>query len=158
LSIVSKLIHGLVEYGRYLILIVDLIIVAIMTGLIVITILILIRDLAHVWTYEKATIFELQIIVNDVFMLIVFAEIVRSVIVGRRKPEMYLVGVAEVGFVITVREIIASVVIGTKNDLLLSTIAALLMTLVLMIIYKWIIPHRELRVTSRKTEESKIQK
>ncbi len=139
----QRIIHYLVEYGRLIVIIVDIIIVAIMTVLILLTTLILLRDLLRVWSIEQATLFELQIIVNDVFMLIVFAEIIRSVIVGRRRPEMYLVGVAEVGFVITVREIIASIVIGNKQDLILSSSASLLMALVLLLIYKWIMPHRE---------------
>ncbi len=138
----QRVIHYLVEYGRLIVIIVDIIIVAIMTVLILLTTLILLRDLLRVWSIEQATLFELQIIVNDVFMLIVFAEIIRSVIVGRRRPEMYLVGVAEVGFVITVREIIASIVIGTKEDLILSSTASLIMALVLLLIYKWILPHK----------------
>ncbi len=139
----QRVIHYLVEYGRLIVIIVDIIIVAIMTALIILTTLILVRDLLNVWSIEQATLFELQIIVNDVFILIVFAEIIRSVIVGRRRPEMYLVGVAEVGFVITVREIIASIVIGTKQDLILSSTASLIMALVLLLIYKWILPHKE---------------
>ena len=59
-------------------------------------------------------------------MLIIFAEIMRSVIVGRRRPEMYLVGIVEMGFVIAIREIIVSVVLGTKNDLILSSLASLI--------------------------------
>ena len=126
-----------------MILIVDIIIVAVMTLLIIFTTIIIVRDLSHIWTYEEATIAELQITINDVFMLIIFAEIIRSVIVGRRRPEMYLVGIAEVGFVIAIREIIVSVVLGTKNDLILSSLASLIMAIVLMIIYKWILPHRD---------------
>ncbi|MCD6300529.1 MAG: hypothetical protein J7L82_00480 [Staphylothermus sp.] len=139
----NRFIHYLVEYGKLLILIVDIIIVAVMTLLIIFTTIIIVRDLSHIWTYEEATIAELQITINDVFMLIIFAEIIRSVIVGRRRPEMYLVGIAEVGFVIAIREIIVSVVLGTKNDLILSSLASLIMAIVLMIIYKWILPHRD---------------
>ena len=150
----SRIVHYLVEYGRLLILIVDIIIVAVMTILVVFTTLIVVRDLSHVWSYEQATIAELQITINDIFMLIVFAEIVRSVIVGRRRPEMYLVGIAEVGFVIAIREIIASVILGTKNDLILSSLASLIMAVVLMIIYKWILPHREPSHIIRKHEKT----
>jgi uncharacterized membrane protein (DUF373 family) len=116
-----------------------------MTILIASTLVILTRDLfAIYYSFEKATMVELQIIVNDVFMHIVFAEIIKSVIIGRRKPEMYLAGVAEVGFVISVREIIVSVVNGQIYNLLISTIASLIMTVVLLLIYKWIMPHREI--------------
>jgi len=138
----SKFIHYLVEYGRTLILLVDLIIVAVMTILIVFTSIIIVRDLSSIWSIEQATAAELQITINDVFLLIVFAEIIRSVIVGRRKPEMYLVGIAEVGFVIAIREVIAAVVLGTKTDLLLAAVASLILAIVLLIIYRYILPHR----------------
>lgn len=138
----SRIVHYLVEYGRILILIVDHIIIAVMSILILFTSIIIIRDLSNVWSIEQATAAELQITINDVFLLIVFAEIIRSVIVGRRRPEMYLVGIAEVGFVIAIREVIAAVVLGTKTDLILAAIASLILAVVLLITYRYILPHR----------------
>jgi len=113
-----------------------------MTILIIFTSIIIVRDLSSIWSIEQATAAELQITINDIFLLIVFAEIIRSVIVGRRRPEMYLVGIAEVGFVIAIREVIAAVVLGTKTDLLLAAIASLILAAVLLIIYRYILPHR----------------
>lgn len=138
----SRIVHYLVEYGRILILIVDYIIIAVMSILISFTSIIIVRDLSNVWSIEEATAAELQITINDVFLLIVFAEIIRSVIVGRRRPEMYLVGIAEVGFVIAIREVIAAVVLGTKTDLLLAAVASLILAVVLLITYRYILPHR----------------
>lgn len=138
----SRIVHYLVEYGRILILIVDHIIIAVMSILILFTSIIIVRDLSNVWSIEQATAAELQITINDVFLLIVFAEIIRSVIVGRRRPEMYLVGIAEVGFVIAIREVIAAVVLGTKTDLILAAIASLILAVVLLITYRYILPHR----------------
>ncbi len=137
-----KLIHYIVEYGRMLILAVDIVIIAVMSILIGLTTVIIIRDIISVWNYQAVSIGELQITVNDVFLLIVFAEIIRSIIVGRRQPEMYLVAIAEVGFVISIREVIASVVRGSKFDILYASISSLILAVVLLLMYRYVLPHR----------------
>ncbi len=139
---VKKLIHYMVEYGRMLILAVDIVIITVMTILVCLTTVIIVRDIMGVWNYEAVSIGELQITVNDVFLLIVFAEIIRSIIVGRRQPEMYLVAIAEVGFVISIREVIASVVRGSKIDILYASISSLILAIVLLLMYRYVLPHR----------------
>ncbi|NPA99233.1 MAG: hypothetical protein GXO43_07630 [Crenarchaeota archaeon] len=139
---VKKLIHYIVEYGRMLILAVDIVIIAVMSILIGLTTVIIVRDIIGVWNYQAVSIGELQITVNDVFLLIVFAEIIRSIIVGRRQPEMYLVAIAEVGFVISIREVIASVVRGSKFDILYASISSLILAVVLLLMYRYVLPHR----------------
>ncbi len=139
---IKKLIHYMVEYGRMLILAVDIVIITVMTILVCLTTVIIVRDIMGVWNYEAVSIGELQITVNDVFLLIVFAEIIRSIIVGRRQPEMYLVAIAEVGFVISIREVIASVVRGSKIDILYASISSLILAIVLLLMYRYILPHR----------------
>ncbi len=138
----TKMIHYIIEYGRHLILLVDIIIIAVMTILIFFTSIVIARDLRSLWDIERASIAELQITINDVFLLIVFAEIIRSIIVGRRRPEMYLVGIAEVGFVIAIREVIASVVLGDKQDLLIASISSLILAIVLLLMYRYVLPQR----------------
>ncbi len=145
----KKLIHYMVEYGRMLILAVDIVIITVMTILICLTTVIIVRDIIGVWNYEAVSIGELQITVNDVFLLIVFAEIIRSIIVGRRQPEMYLVAIAEVGFVISIREVIASVVRGSKIDILYASVSSLILAIVLFLMYRYVLPQRgSLRKTS----------
>ena len=139
---IKKLIHYMVEYGRMLILAVDIVIITVMTILVCLTTVIIVRDIMGVWNYEAVSIGELQITVNDIFLLIVFAEIIRSIIVGRRQPEMYLVAIAEVGFVISIREVIASVVRGSKIDILYASISSLILAIVLLLMYRYILPHR----------------
>ncbi len=139
---IKKLIHYMVEYGRMLILAVDIVIITVMTILVCLTTVIIVRDIMGVWNYEAVSIGELQITVNDVFLLIVFAEIIRSIIVGRRQPEMYLVAIAEVGFVISIREVIASVVRGSKIDILYASISSLILAIVLLLMYRYVLPHR----------------
>ncbi len=138
----TKVVHYIIEYGRRLILLVDIIIIVVMTILIFFTSIVIVRDLRSLWDIERASIAELQITINDVFLLIVFAEIIRSIIVGRRRPEMYLVGIAEVGFVIAIREVIASVVLGEKQDLLIASISSLILAVVLLLMYRYVLPHR----------------
>ena len=140
---VKRIVHYFVEYGRLLILAVDIVIITVMTILIGLTTIIIVRDIISIWNYQSVSIGELQITVNDVFLLIVFAEIIRSIIVGRRQPEMYLVAIAEVGFVISIREVIASVVRGSKIDILLyASISSLILAIVLLLMYRYVLPHR----------------
>ena len=79
---------------------------------------------------------------NDIFLLIVYVELVRSILVACRRPEMYLVSIAEVGFVITVREALAAVISKTTMDLLLASLASIAFTTVLWIFYRKVLPHR----------------
>ncbi len=139
---VKRIVHYLVEYGRLLILAVDIVIITVMTILIGLTTIIIVRDIISIWNYQSVSIGELQITVNDVFLLIVFAEIIRSIIVGRRQPEMYLVAIAEVGFVISIREVIASVVRGSKIDILYASVSSLILAIVLLLMYRYVLPHR----------------
>ncbi len=138
----KRIVYYLVEYGRLLILAVDIVIITVMTVLIGLTTIIIVRDIISIWNYQSVSIGELQITVNDVFLLIVFAEIIRSIIVGRRQPEMYLVAIAEVGFVISIREVIASVVRGSKIDILYASISSLILAIVLLLMYRYVLPHR----------------
>ncbi|MCD6196199.1 MAG: hypothetical protein J7J82_05395 [Staphylothermus sp.] len=58
LLLLNRIVHYLIEYGRLLILIVDIIITAPMTVLFFATVIIA-RDLSHIWSYEQTTIAEL---------------------------------------------------------------------------------------------------
>ena len=133
----------LLRLGKNLMLFVDLAIVVLIAVLVGFALLIIAKDLLDIWaSWEAAGMEHLQIATNDVFFLIVFMEITRSVIVGRRKPEMYIVALAEVGFVVAIREIIAAVIIGSYTDLVLASAASLAMAVVLLIVYRFVLPHR----------------
>lgn len=133
----------LLRLGRSLILLVDYIIVILMIILVGFAILIIGRDLSNMFlNWETTGMEHLQMTTNDVFFLIVFMEITRSVIVGGRRPEMYLVALAEVGFVICIREIIAAVIVGSYTNLIMSSTASLALAVVLLIIYRYVLPHR----------------
>ncbi|HDD26380.1 MAG TPA: hypothetical protein ENF75_04745 [Acidilobales archaeon] len=136
----EKVIKGLVRYGRTLVLIVEAIIIASVSALIALTTYYLARDMMV--AYRAGSVAELQLIMNDIFLLIVYVELVRSIIVAYRRPEMYLVSIAEVGFVITVREVLASVIAKTTLDLVLASIASAVFAVVLWILYRKVLPHR----------------
>ncbi len=137
----------ILRVGRGLMLFVDLAIILLIVVLVGFAIVIILKDLAGIWfSWEYAGMEHLQIATNDVFFLIVFMEITRSVIVGRRRPEMYLVALAEVGFVVAIREIIAAVIVGSYTDLVLASVASLAMAVVLLIIYRYVLPHRTVTV------------
>ncbi len=61
----------------------DIVIIAVMTVPIIFATIIIVRDLSHIWSYEQATIAELQIAINDIFMPIIFAELMR---LSNREP------------------------------------------------------------------------
>jgi len=132
--------RGLVKYGRLLVLTVEAVIIASVTVLIGLTTYFLCRDIMK--AYLLGSTAELQLIMNDIFLLIVYVELVRSIVVAYRRPEMYLVSIAEVGFVITVREVLASVLSKTTTDVLLSSVASVAFAIVLWILYKKVLPHR----------------
>ncbi len=92
----------------------------------------IVRDLSNL--SMESSLSELQVLVNDVFMLIIFAEIMRSIIVSHRRPETYIVGIAEVGFVVTIREIFVSILTRTTFDLVLASLAAVIMAVALWIV------------------------
>ena len=137
----EAIVKGLVKYGKYLIIIVEAVIIASVSALIALTTYYLVRDIMIV-AKGAATIVELQLIMNDIFLLIVYVELVRSIVVAYRRPEMYLVSIAEVGFVISVREILASVVAKTTFDLLMASVSSAVLALVLWILYKKVLPHK----------------
>ena len=138
----------LLKLGRGLMLFVDFTIVILIIILIAFAIIIIAKDLLDIWySLGTAGMEHLQIATNDVFFLIVFMEITRSVIVGRRKPEMYLVALVEVGFVVAIREIIAAVIVGSYTDLVLASAAPLAMAVVLLIVYRHVLPHRTVSVS-----------
>ena len=147
----EAIVKGLVKYGRYLIIIVEAVIIASVSALIALTTYYLVRDIMIV-AKGAATIVELQLIMNDIFLLIVYVELVRSIVVAYRRPEMYLVSIAEVGFVISVREILASVVAKTTFDLLMASVSSAVLALVLWILYKKVLPHK------RRTKKSESKK
>ncbi len=134
----KEFIKYLVRYGRALVLAVETVIIASLSVLIALTTYFLARDIMR--AYSIGSVAELQLIMNDIFLLIVYVELIRSIIAAYRRPEMYLVSIAEVGFVITVREVLASVLSKTTQDVLLSSLASIAFALILWVLYRKVLP------------------
>jgi len=130
----------LYKLGESMILLIEFMVIIATTAMTLFAAYYLVRDLSNLTL--GSSIQELQILINDVFMLIIFAEIMRSIIVSHRRPETYIVGIAEVGFVVTIREIFVSILTKTTFDLVLSSIAAVVMAVALWILRSKVIVSR----------------
>jgi len=92
-----------------------------------------VRDLTRLRL--ESTISEVQVLVNDVFLVIIFTEILRSVLAARRRSEVaYIRVLAEVGFVVVLREILVSVVTRTPIDVLISVAALMVMAITIYVL------------------------
>ncbi len=108
------------------------------TALAAATIFVVLRDFASMM-YVGIDMSTISALVDEVLMLIIFAEIVRSVVVSHGKPETYVLAIGEVGFVITIREMLAAVIMRDVYNLLLSAGAALMMAGALWIIKEHVV-------------------
>ncbi|RLG82678.1 MAG: hypothetical protein DRO18_08550 [Thermoprotei archaeon] len=75
-------------------------------------------------------------IIDDVLLLIVFTELLRSFVMAYRRRELYLVAVAEVAFIVIVREIIISVITKTPIDVLILSGASIMVVVTLLLIVR----------------------
>jgi len=130
----------LYKLGESMILLIEFMVIIATTAMTIYAAYYLVRDLSNLTL--GSSIQELQILINDVFMLIIFAEIMRSIIVSHRRPETYIIGIAEVGFVVTIREIFVSILTKTTFDLMMSSIAALAMAIALWVLKSKVIASR----------------
>lgn len=137
LRLLAKYLYRL---GESMILLIEFMVIVATAAMTLFAAYYLVRDLLNLTL--GSSIQELQILINDVFMLIIFAEIMRSIIVSHRRPETYIVGIAEVGFVVTVREIFVSILTKTTFDLVLSSIAAVIIAVALWILRSKVIVSR----------------
>jgi len=129
----------MISYGRVLVIIVEIIVVAFITVLIILSTYYTARDLMTAFTGSSRSI---PLLLNDIFLLIIYAELIRSIVVGYRMPEMYLVSIAEVGFIVIVREIIASVISANGITTAIVSSAALMFAVILWIFYGKVMPSK----------------
>ncbi|WP_440059987.1 hypothetical protein ACSU1N_02200 [Thermogladius sp. 4427co] len=84
----------------------------------------------------------LQDIANEIVFVFVFLEILRSALVARKRPEEYIAALGEVGFIITVRDVLRSSIIGSSRDIVLSAVGSAIFILIIYITRKYILPVR----------------
>lgn len=126
MSSYRELLRKLHRSGRLVILVIEVVVIAIVTAMIGLTAYYVIRDLSDLVLAGSTE--KIQLLVSDVFLLIILAEIIRSFLEAYRRPEMYLVGVTEVALVVVVREIVLSAIAGTAIDMLIASFSALVLT------------------------------
>ncbi len=141
-----RMVHYLILCYRVLITVIDIVLVAVIGLLTATTIYGIARDLIDLYLGVKGV--EPTIILSNAFLLIVYTEIIRSMVIARRRPEMYLIGIAEAGFVLSVKEVITSIVVGALDKLVMPTISALALAIVLLILYKYVLPMQRIKRTS----------
>ncbi len=133
----DRLSKSLYRIGASIISLVELFVIgviAVMIGFTVFFIAFKLRSFVELVPEGSTT--ELQLLVNDVFLLIIFGEIIRSIVAAHRRPELWVVGIAEVGLVVAIREVIASVIMKTTFDLVLASIATVCLAVALWVLSK----------------------
>jgi len=78
-------------------------------------------------TYVQLT----DIVLNDVFMLIIMAELIRFILALRADPKGRIIWLAEVGLIVCIREVIIASISKEALSMLLSAIATLVLTAVI---------------------------
>ncbi len=141
-----RMVHYLILCYRVLITVIDVVLVAVIGFLTATTIYDIGREIVELYAGVEGI--EPTIILSNAFLLIVYTEIIRSMVIARRRPEMYLIGIAEAGFVLSVKEVITSIVVGSLDKLIMPTISALALAVVLWILYKHVLPMQRIKKTS----------
>lgn len=77
----------------------------------------------------------IQMLLSDVFAMIIYAEILRSVVIlMKEKGASFIYPLSEVGFIIAVKELLASAVKGTTLEVLCSALVFLIIVIAIYII------------------------
>ncbi len=126
ITIYRDLVRKTYTFGRILILTIEIVAISIVIVMIGFTAYYVVCDLLDL-ALEGGGVDKIQLLVSDVFLLIILAEIVRSFLEAYRRPEMYIVGVTEVGLVVAIREIVLCAITGSLYDMLLASLAALVL-------------------------------
>ncbi|MCX8186671.1 MAG: phosphate-starvation-inducible PsiE family protein [Sulfolobales archaeon] len=75
-----------------------------------------------------------DIILNDIFMLIILAELIRFITALRASPGSRVIGLAEVGIIVSIREVIIASLTKEYLGLLLASSASLLLALMILLV------------------------
>jgi len=126
------------RWGTRFITIAELLIVVLLAVLIAFTIAVSFWDLSKVVAQGPTA--EFQYLVNDILLLVVFVELMRSFIEAyRRGREVIIVAIAEVAAIVVFREVVVAVITRSPMDVLVISAASLAMAGVLWIVTKKIV-------------------
>ncbi len=139
MSALRRLSKWIFRVSEWIVTVLELLVIASTTVLAGLAVFMLIQQFLSfdIYSYTSA---ELTMLVNSVFMLIIFAEIIRCVAAAHGRPEAYILAIGEAGFVIAVREIFIAALMHQYQNLVLSSGAALVMAVAL-----WVIKSRVLK-------------
>ncbi|ACL10842.1 Putative uncharacterized protein [Desulfurococcus amylolyticus 1221n] len=127
---ISKSVYKL---GRILIDVAEVIVIIFIGLLIILTVYITFKDILMELHGMTAT--TIQILVNDILMIIIYAEILRSIlIIWEMRGEGFLSQLSDVAFIVAVREILVYAITGKSMDILLAVFSLLIVTLAIYLI------------------------
>jgi len=129
----AKLASSLFKLGEYLIDFIEVVTIILTSILVASTIYVAIKDLAVV--FPDFTLVNIQVVVNDVFTIIIYAEVLRSILILRRGREIgFLIPLSEVGFIVVVKEILVSAITRGALEVLLSALSLLVIAVTIYIV------------------------
>jgi uncharacterized membrane protein (DUF373 family) len=131
MSEVSRVID---RFGGNVILAVEVLVLVLVALLIIMASYASVRDLRSVLTPYVTYSEIIELIVNDVFTLVVLAEIMRFIIALRASPGTRIIGLAEVGLIVSIREVILASVMKEYIGLLLSSVASIILALIIWLV------------------------
>jgi uncharacterized membrane protein (DUF373 family) len=131
MSEVSRVID---RFGGNVILAVEVLVLVLVALLIIMASYASVRDLRDVLTPYVTYSEIIELIVNDVFTLVVLAEIMRFIIALRASPGTRIIGLAEVGLIVSIREVILASVMKEYLGLLLSSVASIILALIIWLV------------------------
>ncbi len=134
MSEVSRISRVIDRFGGNVILAVEVLVLVLVALLIIMASYASVRDLRGVLTPYVTYSEIIELIVNDVFTLVVLAEIMRFIIALRASPGTRIIGLAEVGLIVSIREVILASVMKEYIGLLLSSVASIILALIIWLV------------------------
>jgi uncharacterized membrane protein (DUF373 family) len=134
MSEVGRISRVIDRFGGNVILAVEVLVLVLVALLIIMASYVSVRDLRGVLTPYVTYSEIIELIVNDVFTLVVLAEIMRFIIALRASPGTRIIGLAEVGLIVSIREVILASVMKEYMGLLLSSVASIILALIIWLV------------------------
>jgi uncharacterized membrane protein (DUF373 family) len=131
MSEVSRVID---RFGGNIIFAVEVLVLVLVALLIIMASYASVRDLRGILTPYVTYSEIIELIINDVFTLVVLAEIMRFIIALRASPGTRIIGLAEVGLIVSIREVILASVMKEYLGLLLSSVASIILALIIWLV------------------------
>jgi uncharacterized membrane protein (DUF373 family) len=122
------------RFGGNIIFAVEVLVLVLVALLIIMASYASVRDLRSVLTPYVTYSEIIELIINDVFTLVVLAEIMRFIIALRASPGTRIIGLAEVGLIVSIREVILASVMKEYLGLLLSSVASIILALIIWLV------------------------